>query len=81
MVAIHKGDTREMSTQKVNELGSSIRKLSNEMVELCHCGFDYMEVKAKFDSELLSLINLALDGEETVTKLLGVIKEYEREVV
>lgn len=70
-----------MSAQKVNELGSSIRKLHNEMMELSHCGFDYMEVKTKFDSELLSLINLALDGEETVSKLLGVIKEYEREVV
>jgi hypothetical protein len=50
------------------------------MVELAHCGFDYMEVKTKFDSELLSLINLAIDGEETVSKLLGVIKQYEREV-
>ena len=64
-----------MSKQRVNELGSRVRQLHNEIVELAHSGFDYMEVKTKFDSELLSLINLAIDGEEMVEKLFKLLEK------
>ena len=77
-----------MSKQRVNELGSSIRSLHHDImdatIEEMTTGKYSNEadtLNTKFNCDLLSLINIAIDAEETITKLLGVIKQMEREVV
>lgn len=77
-----------MSIQRVNELGSAVRRLHHEIMDATieevttgKYSKEADKLADEFNSELLSLINQALDAEQTVKKLLGVIKQYEREVV
>jgi len=64
-----------MSTQIINQLGSDVRRLHNEVVELTACNMATDEVQTEFMSQLLALINLALDAEEMVEKLFKLIEK------
>jgi hypothetical protein len=65
----------KMSTQSINQLGSDVRRLHNEVVELTACNMATDKVQTEFTSQLLSLINRALDSEEMVEKLFKLIEK------
>lgn len=64
-----------MNKQRINELGSDVRRLHNEVVELTACNMATNEIQTEFMSQLLSLINRALDAEEMVEKLFKLIEK------
>ena len=66
-----------MNKQRINELGSDIRRLHNEIVELTSIGLEdnAANLEPAFNEKLLSLINRALDAEEMVEKLFKLIEK------
>lgn len=75
-----------MSKQRINELGSSIRRLHHEImdatIEEMTTGVYSKEadmLDVEFKANLLELIGIACDAQDTISKLLGAIKEFERE--
>jgi len=69
--------TREMNKQRINELGSDIRTLHNEIAELTNIGAvdNAANLEPAFNEKLLALINIALDAEEMVEKLFKLIEK------
>jgi hypothetical protein len=65
-----------MNKQRINELGSDIRTLHNEIVELTNIGAvdNAANLEPAFNEKLLALINLALDSDDTMEKLFNLIE-------
>ena len=66
-----------MNKQRINELGSDIRTLHNEIAELRNIGAvdNAANLEPAFNEKLLALINIALDAEEMVEKLFKLIEK------
>ena len=65
-----------MNKQRINELGSDIRMLHNEIVELTSIGSEdnAANLEPAFNEKLLALINLALDSDDTMEKLFNLLE-------
>jgi len=66
-----------MNKQRINELGSDIRTLHNEIVELTNIGAvdNAANLEPTFNEKLLALINLALDSDDTMEKLFNLLEK------
>jgi len=66
-----------MNKQRINELGSDIRTLHNEIVELTNIGVvdNAANLEPTFNEKLLALINLALDSDDTMEKLFNLLEK------
>jgi len=66
-----------MSKQRINELGSDVRSLHNEIVELVQTGAidNAASLTPAFNAKLLALIDTALDSETMVEKLFKLIEK------
>lgn len=71
-----------MSAQRINELGSDIRRLHHEIMDLtvdeAVSGVKNSEadkLSLQFTTKLLALINLALDMEDTTEKLFSLLEK------
>jgi hypothetical protein len=66
-----------MNKQRINELGSDIRTLHNEIVERTNIGAvdNAANLEPAFNSSLLQLINLALDADDTMEKLFNLLEK------
>jgi hypothetical protein len=66
-----------MNKQRINELGSDIRTLHNEIVELTNIGAvdNAANLEPAFNEKLLALINLALDSDDTMEKLFNLLEK------
>ena len=73
----HGKKEKEMNKQRINELGSDIRRLHNEIVELTSIGLEdnAANLEPAFNEKLLALINRALDAEEIVEKLFKLLEK------
>ena len=65
-----------MNKQRINEFGSDIRRLHNEIVELTSIGSEdnAANLESAFNEKLLALINLALDSDDTMEKLFSLLE-------
>jgi hypothetical protein len=65
-----------MNKQRINEFGSDIRRLHNEIVELTSIGAEdnAASLEPAFNEKLLYLINLALDSDDTMEKLFNLLE-------
>ena len=75
-----------MSKQRINELGSNIRRLHHEIMDATieemttgKYSKEADKLDVEFKANILELIGIAIEEQDTVSKLLGVIKEFERE--
>ena len=66
-----------MNKQRINELGSDIRTLHNDIVELTNIGAvdNAANLEPAFNAQLLALINLALDSDDTMEKLFNLLEK------
>jgi len=63
-----------MNKQRINELGSEIKRVQVEITEKAMKGRDYSEEQTQFNSSLLQLINLSLDSDDTMEKLFKLLE-------
>lgn len=68
-----------MTNQEINQLGSDIRRLHNEIVDLAYTHISTNELKTEFTSKLLDLINEAINANKTVKRIVKQMEYLEKE--
>lgn len=67
-----------MTNQEINQLGSDIRRLHNEIVELAYTHIPTNELKTEFTSKLLDLIDEAINANKTVKRIVKQMEYLEK---
>ena len=67
-----------MTNQEINQLGSDIRRLHNEIVELAYTHIPTNELKTEFTSKLLDLIEEAINANKTVKRIVKQMEYLEK---
>lgn len=67
-----------MTNQEINQLGSDIRRLHNEIVELAYTHILTNELKTEFTSKLLDLIDEAINANKTVKRIVKQMEYLEK---